>query len=86
MDKQVSKSLFSAKLLEYLRQVEQDQQPLIVTHNGRPVVKVSPYWTVPQEMSAIWESELPHLSQNNQRIGHKKRASISTPLPFLSQK
>ncbi len=40
---QVSKSQFKSQLLGYLRQVEQEKQPLIVTHRGKPVVKVSPY-------------------------------------------
>ena len=37
------KSHFRAKLLEYLRQVEQDQRPLIVIHHRQPVIKVNPY-------------------------------------------
>jgi prevent-host-death family protein len=39
----VSKSHFKSQLLRYLRKVEKGKQPLIVTHNGKPVVKVTPY-------------------------------------------
>ena len=39
----VSKSQFKAQALEYLRGVEINKQPLIITHAGKPVVKVIPY-------------------------------------------
>ncbi len=39
----VSKSQFKAQALEFLRNVEEKKQPLIITHAGRPVVKVVPY-------------------------------------------
>jgi prevent-host-death family protein len=38
----VSKSVLKAKMLEYFRQVEETGEELIVTDNGRPVVKVVP--------------------------------------------
>lgn len=43
MQQIISKSQFKAQLLEYLRKVEQNKQSLIVTHAGKPVVKVTPY-------------------------------------------
>lgn len=39
---EVSKSALKAKMLEYLRRVEETGEELIVTDNGRPVVKVVP--------------------------------------------
>lgn len=39
---EVSKSVLKAKMLEYLRRVEETGEELIVTDNGRPVVKVVP--------------------------------------------
>ncbi|MBA3393885.1 MAG: type II toxin-antitoxin system prevent-host-death family antitoxin [Deltaproteobacteria bacterium] len=39
---EVSKSVLKAKMLEYLRRVEQTGEELVVTDNGRPVVKVVP--------------------------------------------
>jgi prevent-host-death family protein len=37
---EVSKSVLKAKMLEYFRRVEDTGEDLIVTDNGRPVVKV----------------------------------------------
>ncbi len=39
----VSKSQFKAQALEFLREVEDKNQPLIITHAGKPVAKVVPY-------------------------------------------
>ena len=39
----VSKSKFKAQALEFLREVEKQKQPLIITHAGKPVVEVVPY-------------------------------------------
>lgn len=44
----VSKAQFKSQLLEYLRKVEKEKKPLIVTHAGRPVVKVLPYQEDPK--------------------------------------
>lgn len=43
MQQIVSKAQFKAQALEYLRNVEKQKQPLIITHAGKPVVKVVPY-------------------------------------------
>jgi prevent-host-death family protein len=37
---EVSKSVLKAKMLEYFRRVEETGEELVVTDNGRPVVKV----------------------------------------------
>jgi prevent-host-death family protein len=42
---QVTKSLLKGKMLEYFRQVEETGEELVVTDNGRPVVKVVPIQT-----------------------------------------
>jgi prevent-host-death family protein len=39
---EVSKSALKGKMLEYFRRVEETGEELIVTDNGRPVVKVVP--------------------------------------------
>lgn len=39
----VSKSQFKAQALEFLRNVEKSKQPLVITHEGKPVVEVIPY-------------------------------------------
>jgi len=39
----VSKSQLKSKLLEYLRMVEKEKKPLIVTHGGKPVAKIEAF-------------------------------------------
>lgn len=46
----VSKSQFKSQLLEYLRKVEKAKEPLIISHGGKPVIKVSPYREDPDEV------------------------------------
>lgn len=43
MQTTVSKSQFKPHVLEYLRLVEQNKQPITITHDGKPVVQVVPY-------------------------------------------
>lgn len=43
MQQTVSKSKFKAQALEFLRNVEKNKTPLIITHAGKPVAKVIPY-------------------------------------------
>lgn len=49
MQQTVSKSQFKAQALEYLREVEKQKQPLVITHEGKPVIKVIPYKEDDQE-------------------------------------
>lgn len=51
MQQSVSKSQFKAQALEFLRAVEKQKQPLIITHEGKPVVKVIPYQDEDKEKS-----------------------------------
>ena len=39
----VSKSRLKAKMLEYFRSVEETGETLVVTSNGKPVLKVVPF-------------------------------------------
>ena len=41
--KQVSKSAFKTRALEFIRQVESSGESLLVTHRGKPVLEVRPY-------------------------------------------
>jgi len=43
MSATISKSQFKPKALEYLRMVEKNREPLILTHGGKPVVQIVPY-------------------------------------------
>jgi len=44
----ISKSQLKSQLLAYLRKVEDEKKPLIITHVGKPVLKISPYKEDPQ--------------------------------------
>lgn len=41
----VSKSKLKPKLLEYLRKVEETNEPLIITSHNKPVLKIEPVHT-----------------------------------------
>ncbi|MBP9819961.1 type II toxin-antitoxin system Phd/YefM family antitoxin [Candidatus Woesebacteria bacterium] len=43
MSTHISKSQFKPKALEYLRQVEMQQEAIIITHNKVPVAEILPY-------------------------------------------
>ena len=45
----VSKSAFKARALEFFREVERTGREVVVTDNGRPVLKVVPYSRDPAE-------------------------------------
>ncbi len=46
----VSKSQLKTKLLAYLRQVAQEHTSLIITHDGKPVLKIAPYPSDPRHL------------------------------------
>lgn len=46
----ISKSQFKPQVLEYLRHVEKTKNPLIITHDGKPVIKVIPYSEKPEDL------------------------------------
>lgn len=43
MSRTVSKSMFKPKVLQYLREVEEKGEALVITDRGRPVVRIEPY-------------------------------------------
>jgi antitoxin (DNA-binding transcriptional repressor) of toxin-antitoxin stability system len=49
MPKTVSKSQFKPHSLEYFRTIEQTGEELVITDHGRPVLKVVPYISDPEE-------------------------------------
>ena len=42
MPETVSKSRFKPQALKYFRQVQENEQELIITDHGKPVLKISP--------------------------------------------
>jgi antitoxin (DNA-binding transcriptional repressor) of toxin-antitoxin stability system len=49
MTKTVSKSRFKAKALELFREIEKTGEELIITDQGRPVLRVAPLVEEPEE-------------------------------------
>ena len=47
MKQKISKSQFKSRLLEYIRLVEKEKEPLIITHFGKPVAKLVSYTEEP---------------------------------------
>lgn len=43
MTRTVSKSQFKARALQYFRDVERTGEEIVITHHGRPVLKLVPY-------------------------------------------
>lgn len=43
MERTIGKAAFKAKVLEYLRSVEETGTDLVITDHGRPVARVSPF-------------------------------------------
>ncbi len=58
MAQSVSKSKFKAKALEYLRNVEQRGEELVITDHGRPVVKVVPLTMNVEDLLAPFRGSL----------------------------
>lgn len=46
----ISKSQFKPQVLEYLRLVEKTKKPLIVSHAGKPVIKIEAYTEKPEDV------------------------------------
>lgn len=49
----ISKSQFKSQVLAYLRKVEKSKKPLIVTHMGKPVIKIFSYKENPDRLLTL---------------------------------
>lgn len=72
MQQSVSKSQFKSQVLQYLRAVEQKKVPLVVTHGGKPVVKVLPYQEDPQAVIKSLRGSVIHFEAPNEPIGENE--------------
>ena len=69
MQQTVSKSQFKSQVLQYLRTVEEKKQPLIVTHGGKPVIKVSPFEEDPQAVLKSLKGSVVSFDNPSQPVG-----------------
>ncbi|MBI3282562.1 type II toxin-antitoxin system Phd/YefM family antitoxin [Candidatus Curtissbacteria bacterium] len=65
----VSKAQFKSHLLEYLRKVEKDKKPLVVTHAGKPVVEVKPYKEKAENVLKSLRGTLIYYKDPNEPVG-----------------
>ncbi len=68
----VSKSQFKSQVLQYLRAVETGKQPLIVTHGGKPVVKVSPFQEDPRAILNSLKGSVTSYKNPDQPVGENE--------------
>ncbi|KKT77046.1 MAG: hypothetical protein UW73_C0029G0008 [Microgenomates group bacterium GW2011_GWB1_44_8] len=47
----LTKSKFKPQVLAYLRMVENEKKELVITHDGKPTVKVVPYEQSPERQT-----------------------------------
>ena len=69
MEQAISKSQFKAQVLEYLRKVEKEKKPLIISHGGKPVIKVSPYQEDPQQVLKSLRGLVTHYESPTKPVG-----------------
>jgi prevent-host-death family protein len=69
MDSTVSKSRFKARALDYFRQVERTGRELVITDHGRPVVKIVPYASNPEEALAALRGSVLRYDDPTEPVG-----------------
>lgn len=67
----VSKSQFKSQLLAYLRKVEKERKPLVITHDGKPVAKVYPYKEDPESVFKSLLGSVVSFENPTQPVGEK---------------
>ena len=65
----VSKSRFKPKALEYFRQVENTGKALIITDQGKPVLKIVPYSGSPDEILKELRGTVKKFDKPTQPVG-----------------
>lgn len=68
----ISKSQFKSQVLGYLRKVEKEKKPLIVSHGGKPVIKVSPYQEDAEEVLKSLANSVIHFEGPTEPVGEKE--------------
>lgn len=65
----VSKSQLKSQLLEFLRKVEKDKQPLVITHLGEPVAQITPYKKDPNQVLKSLHGSVTFYKNPTQPVG-----------------
>jgi len=67
----ISKSKFKPHSLEYFRKVEKTGQEIIITDHGRPVLKIVPFSTDPEEAMKILKGSVLQYIDPTEPIGQE---------------
>lgn len=69
MTKTISKSQFKPQVLEYFRMIEKSKKPLIITHDGKPTIKISAYNEDKDSQLAELKSSVVQYTQPTKPVG-----------------
>jgi prevent-host-death family protein len=72
----VSKSAFKARALEYFRQVERTGRELIISDNGRPVLKIVKYTHDPAKALEDLRGSVRRYDDPTEPVGRDDRESL----------
>lgn len=72
----ISKSQFKPQALEYLRLVEKSKKPLIITHFGKPVIKVEPYTAKPNAIAKLLSQSVIEYEDPTKPVDEKEWESL----------
>ena len=67
----VSKTQLKSQLLSYFRTIEKTKKPLVVTHQGKPVLKVYPYKEKPEDILLKLKSSVVTFKDPTAPVGEK---------------
>ncbi len=67
--KQISKSEFKAKALDFFRQVESSGTPLIITDHGKPTIEICPYHAIEKSPLEILKGSVTEYTEPTEPVG-----------------
>jgi antitoxin (DNA-binding transcriptional repressor) of toxin-antitoxin stability system len=90
MEKQISKSKFKPRMLQFFREVERTGKALIITDRGKPVLKIKPYSEKPTDAIKILRNSVIKYEKPTAPVGLENRnldnsiaiRSVGLPQPF----
>jgi len=69
MEKQVAKSKFKPRALQYFREVQRTGRELIITDRGKPVLKIVPYYEKPSETLSLLRDSVTKYENPTEPVG-----------------
>jgi hypothetical protein len=69
VEKVISKSKFKPRSLEYFRDIEKNDEELIITDHGRPVLKIVPFKPEPEEAMRLLKNSVKKYDKPTEPVG-----------------